>query len=228
MQSGMFISYLRVSTQMQNASGLGLEAQRNAVTGYLCGRHLSREFIEVESGAKSDRPELKNALEYARKQKATLIIAKLDRLGRNVAFVAGLLESSIEFAFADMPQANKLTLHIMSAMAQHEREMISKRTKEALAAKKARGFKLGNTVNLLEAQAIGRDVIKSNVDYYDDLVLPHIYEIAKSGIKSYHKFADILNSRGIKTRCGSKWYGASVRAIFIRAGLNGFSETVNK
>ena len=228
MQSDKFISYLRVSTQVQHASGLGLDAQRNAVSGYLRGRPLSREFIEVESGAKSDRPELKNALEYARKQKATLIIAKLDRLGRNVAFVAGLLESSIEFAFADMPQANKLTLHIMSAMAQHEREMISKRTKEALAAKKARGFKLGNTVNLTEAQEIGRGVIKCNVDAYALLVMPHINEIAKSGIKSYHKLADILNSRGIKTRCGSKWHGSSVRAIIIRAWLNGDSETFNK
>src|SRR3954466_11391511 len=152
--SGKWVAYYRVSTAKQGASGLGLEAQREAVAGYLNGGNwqLAAEFTEVESGRKNDRPELAKALAMCRRIGATLIIAKLDRLARNVAFVSNLMESGVEFVAADFPQANRLTIHILAAVAEHEREMISARTKAALAAAKARGTwvsKAGRTVSRL-------------------------------------------------------------------------------
>jgi DNA invertase Pin-like site-specific DNA recombinase len=144
-----YVAYYRVSTQQQGRSGLGLEAQRAAVLQHV-GQALEpgNEFTEVETGKGSNaldrRPVLKAALAEAKRTKATLIIAKLDRLARNVSFIAQLMESKVKFICADMPEATELTLHIMAAMAQHERQMISERTKAALAAAKARGVKLGN------------------------------------------------------------------------------------
>ncbi|MHC8315735.1 recombinase family protein [Pseudomonas sp. LB3P31] len=144
-----FVSYLRVSTQKQGASGLGLDAQRNAVEHFVDGAHgtLIAEYQEVETGKGSDalvkRPTLRAALEFCRKQGATLVIAKLDRLARNVHFVSGLMESRAKFVACDMPEANELTIHIMAAFAEHEAKRISQRTKEALAAAKARGVALG-------------------------------------------------------------------------------------
>src|SRR4051795_3500540 len=135
MASGKWVAYYRVSTQKQGASGLGLEAQREAVAGYLNGGdwQLAAEFTEVESGRKNDRPELAKALVACRRIGATLIIAKLDRLARNVAFVSNLMESGVEVTAADFPTANRLAVHILAAVAEHEREMISARTKAALA-----------------------------------------------------------------------------------------------
>jgi DNA invertase Pin-like site-specific DNA recombinase len=140
-----FVAYYRVSTDRQGRSGLGLEAQQKAVMDYLNGGawELVGEFIEVESGKKSDRPELSRAIDACRKHKARLVIAKLDRLSRNLAFVATLMESGVEFVAVDNPHANKLTIHILAAVAEHEREAISERTKAALAAAKARGKRLG-------------------------------------------------------------------------------------
>ena len=144
--SGKFVAYYRVSTDRQGKSGLGLDAQREAVTSYLNGGswQLVQEFVEVESGKRADRPQLAAALAACRKHKAKLVIAKLDRLSRNLAFVATLMESGVEFVAVDNPHANKLTIHILAAVAQHEREMISERTKAALAAARARGTQLGN------------------------------------------------------------------------------------
>src|SRR6187397_2824308 len=141
-----FVAYYRVSTDRQGKSGLGLEAQRKAILDYLNGGawQLTAEFVEVESGKHSDRPQLVAALETCRKHKAKLVIAKLDRLSRNLAFIATLMESGVEFIAVDNPHANKLTVHILAAVAQHEREMISERTKAALAAAKKRGQQLGN------------------------------------------------------------------------------------
>jgi DNA invertase Pin-like site-specific DNA recombinase len=140
-----FISYLRVSTDKQGITGLGMDAQREAVTRYVHGRgYIIGEFIEVESGRKVNRPQLQAALAECRKRRAVLLIARLDRLARNVAFIANLMNSDVEFVVVDMPQANRLTIHILAAVAEHEREMISQRTKAALAAAKARGKKLGN------------------------------------------------------------------------------------
>src|SRR3954467_1869811 len=138
-----FVAYYRVSTDRQGQSGLGLDAQRSAVAGFVGARALIAEFTEVESGKRADRPQLAAALDLCRRQRAMLVIAKLDRLARNVAFIANLMESGVEFTAVDMPSANNLTLHILAAVAEHEREMISARTKAALAAAKARGMKLG-------------------------------------------------------------------------------------
>jgi DNA invertase Pin-like site-specific DNA recombinase len=145
------VAYYRVSTQRQGRSGLGLEAQRKAVAEYLSQvsrGQLVQEFTEVETGkgkaALTKRPVLREALAYAKQHKATLIVAKLDRLARNVAFVSALMESKVPFVCADMPEANELTLHIIAAVAQYEARAISERTKAALAAAKARGVRLGN------------------------------------------------------------------------------------
>ena len=146
MARGKFIGYLRVSTQKQGQSGLGIESQRKAVEDYLNGGRLEllAEYVEIESGKRSDRTELAKALGHANATGATLVIAKLDRLSRNVAFISNLMESGVEFVAADMPMANRLTVHVLAAVAEHEREMISQRTTAALAAAKARGVKLGN------------------------------------------------------------------------------------
>src|SRR5256884_8398558 len=149
---GKFIAYFRVSTDKQGKSGLGLEAQREAVLTYLDGGRWSlvQEFVEIESGKHNERPQLAAALAACKKHKAKLVIAKLDRLSRNLAFIATLMESGVEFIAVDNPHATKLTVHILAAVAEHEREMISERTIAALQAAKARGVRLGNP-NLSEA-----------------------------------------------------------------------------
>ena len=140
------VAYYRVSTEKQGRSGLGLDAQRSAVARHIAQRGgcLASEFVEVESGRKKDRPQLAAALAAARAHRAVLVIAKLDRLARNVHFVSGLMESGVEFVAADMPTVNRLTVHILAAVAEEEARMISARTKAALAAAKARGVRLGN------------------------------------------------------------------------------------
>ena len=145
MAEGTFVSYLRVSTREQGRSGLGLEAQRAAVADFLNGGNwtLAREFVEVESGRKADRPELAKALALCRAIGARLVVAKIDRLARNVHFVSGLMESGVDFVAADMPSINRLTIHVIAAVAEEEARAISKRTKDALAAAKARGTVLG-------------------------------------------------------------------------------------
>jgi DNA invertase Pin-like site-specific DNA recombinase len=142
---GKFVAYYRVSTDKQGQSGLGLDGQRQAVMNYLNGGpwRLVAEHTEVESGKRNARPELQKALAACRRHKAKLCIAKLDRLSRNLAFIATLMDSGVEFVATDNPHANKLTIHILAAVAEHEREAISQRTKAALAAAKARGKKLG-------------------------------------------------------------------------------------
>jgi DNA invertase Pin-like site-specific DNA recombinase len=145
MSEGRFVAYLRVSTAKQGASGLGLEAQREAITAYLNGGcwQLVGEHVEVESGKRSDRPALTAALRQCKLTGARLIIARLDRLSRNVAFLANLMDSGVEFVAVDNPTASRFTLHVLAAVAEHEAAMISARTKAALAAAKARGVKLG-------------------------------------------------------------------------------------
>lgn len=219
MADGKFIAYYRVSTDKQGRSGLGLEAQREAVTRYLNGGNwqLLDEFVEVESGKRDDnRPQLAAALAACRKHKATLVIAKLDRLARNVAFIANLMDSKVEFIAVDFPTANRLTLHILAAVAEHERTMISDRTKAALAVRKAQGVKMGNRTNLAEAQAKGAAVIKRDADAFAANVLPVIKQVKASGVTTLHGIAAALNERGVKTARGGTWAAATVRNVILR------------
>ena len=213
-----FVAYYRVSTDRQGKSGLGLDAQRKSVMDYLNGGawELVADFVEVESGKHSDRPKLAAALESCRKEKAKLVIAKLDRLSRNLAFIATLMESGVEFIAVDNPHANKLTVHILAAVAQHEREMISERTKAALQAAKARGKKLGNP-RLAEAAKRGVAGLKAAANQFAANVLPVIREIQASGASSANAIAVKLNERGVKTARGGKWAHVQVGAVLSRA-----------
>lgn len=220
MADGKFIAYYRVSTERQGVSGLGLEAQKKSVIDFLNGGNweLLAEFTEVESGKRHEnRPELAAALSACKRHKATLVIAKLDRLARNVAFIANVLEAGVDVAVVDMPNANTLTLQIMAAVAEHERKMISDRTKAALAAKKARGEPLGNRVNLAEAQAKGSMATKRAAEAFAANILPIIEQIRRSGVDSYNGIAIALNARGIKTARGGLWAAATVRNVMLRA-----------
>jgi DNA invertase Pin-like site-specific DNA recombinase len=211
---GKFVAYFRVSTDRQGKSGLGLEAQRKAVLDYLNGGSwdLVQEFVEVESGKHSDRPQLTAALAACKKYKAKLVIAKLDRLSRNLAFIATLMESGVEFVAVDNPTANKLTIHILAAVAQHEREMISERTKAALAAAKARGQRLGNP-RVADAAKLGRKAAKANARRFAAKVLPIIEEIERAGTTSHNAIAAKLNERNVRTARGGKWTHVQVGAV---------------
>jgi DNA invertase Pin-like site-specific DNA recombinase len=211
---GKFVAYFRVSTDRQGKSGLGLEAQRQAVLDYLNGGswELVQEFVEVESGKHSERPQLEAALAACKKHRARLVIAKLDRLSRNLAFIAALMESGVEFTAVDNPHANKLTIHILAAVAQHEREMISERTKAALAAAKARGQRLGNP-RLSEAAKLGRKAALANARRFAANILPIIEEIERSGITSHNAIATKLNERNVRTARGGKWTHVQVGAV---------------
>jgi DNA invertase Pin-like site-specific DNA recombinase len=223
MASGKFVAYYRVSTARQGQSGLGLEAQRTAVEDFLDGGNwqLVAEVVEVESGKRSDRPKLQEALRLCRLHNATLIIAKLDRLARNVAFISNLMESGVEFTAVDFPQANRLTVHILAAVAEHERDMIATRTKAALAAAKARGRKLGGdrgNFGLIRdcghpASVTVRSA-KANKRATD--LTPIIRELQSSGA-SLHAVAAELTNRGIETpRNSGAWRAAQVKRVLDR------------
>jgi DNA invertase Pin-like site-specific DNA recombinase len=218
--SGKWVAYYRVSTQKQGASGLGLDAQRSAVTDYLDGGNwqLAAEFVEIESGRKNDRPELAKALATCRCIGATLIIAKLDRLARNVAFVSNLMEAGVEFVAVDFPTANRLTIHILAAVAEHEREMTSTRTKAALVAAKARGTKLGNPAGLSAAArakgtAVGVERRKAKVAERAADLRPIVEEIKANGRISLRAIAAELDARGIPAPRGGKWSPPAVMRL---------------
>jgi len=220
------ISYLRVSTARQGASGLGLEAQRAAVQGFAAsgGHVIVAEYVEVESGRKADRPQLVAALASCRLHRATLVIAKLDRLSRNVAFIANLMEGGVEFLACDMPHANRLTLHLLAAIAEHEREMISQRTKAALAAAKARGVKLGNprgsealrphSVSAAMASAVAR---QARAAAGRAAVAPLLAELRASGLSEAGAIARELNRRGVPSPSGGVWYPQVIRRMEVAA-----------
>ena len=217
MEAPKFIAYYRVSTDRQGRSGLGLEAQQQAVCDFLAGRgELTESFTEIESGRKNDRPELAAALDACRYHKATLVIAKLDRLARNVYFISGLMESGVEFVAVDMPEANRLTIHILAAVAEHEREMISQRTKAALYAAKARGTNLGSP-DPKKGAAIRSQVLRDKADRFAVRVLPVIQGLQAQGITSHKGLARALNARGIKTANNRQWYSTTVKNLLQRA-----------
>ena len=211
------IAYFRVSTREQGKSGLGLDAQRKSVTDYLNGGswELVAEFVEVESGKHTDRPQLAAALEACRKHKAKLVIAKLDRLSRNLAFIATLMEAGTEFVAVDNPHANEFYIHILAAFAQQERKMISERTKAALQAARARGTKLGNP-KIADAARRGVEAIKDTANQFAANVLPVIRDIQSAGATSANAIAAKLNERGVKTARGGKWSHTQVRNALAR------------
>jgi len=218
------VAYFRVSTEKQGRSGLGLEAQQAAVFQYCGGRgcEVVGQFVEVESGKNDNRPELAKALHLAKVTGATLVVAKLDRLSRNVAFLAALQESGASFVAADMPEANELTIHIMAAVAQAERKAISRRTKEALAAAKARGVRLGNPngaaalISAGKGNAASVAAIKTGADRFAADLAPIMSDIQAAGHTSLRTIAAELNKRGIVTRRGGMWYAATVRDLLVR------------
>jgi DNA invertase Pin-like site-specific DNA recombinase len=211
MADGKFVAYYRVSTQRQGQSGLGLEAQQKAVADYLNGGSwtLVAEFTEIESGRRKNRPQLAAALEAARQQKATLVIAKLDRLARNVAFVANLMDSKVEFVAVDFPQANRLTLHILAAVAEHEAKVTGERTKAALQAAKARGTVLGTNGKALarryRSEALGRAVGLADTVRALQATHPTVRALAVA-----------LNERGVPTPNGGQWHASSVHRLLRR------------
>jgi DNA invertase Pin-like site-specific DNA recombinase len=211
-----FVAYYRVSTERQGRSGLGLEAQQNAVRSFLKdgARELLAEYTEVESGRLKGRPQLQAAIAHCRKSKARLVIAKLDRLARNAAFLLTLRDSGVDFIAADMPNADRLTVGILALMAEHERDMISRRTKEALAAARARGVKLGNPT-LSQCRALGIEQNKRAARAFATRVQPVIAEIIKQGFKSRRSIAEELNRRVIPTARGGRW-GAQTVANVLR------------
>ena len=213
-----YVAYYRVSTDEQERSGLGLDAQRKAVIDFINGgaANLIAEFTETESGKRNDRPELAEAIKLCRKERAVLIIAKLDRLARNVAFISNLMESGVDFQAVDMPDANRLTVHILAAVAEHEREMISQRTKAALQAAKARGVKLGSP-DPGKGSAIGVAANKGKADRFAANVVPIIREIEASGVTSNLGIAKALNARGIPTARGGQWYDSTVKNVLNRS-----------
>jgi DNA invertase Pin-like site-specific DNA recombinase len=203
-----YVSYIRVSTTEQGESGLGLEAQQCAVSEYLVrgSGELVGEFVGVESGSRNDRARLTAAIELCKRYKATLLIAKLDRRARNVAFISTLMESGLDFIAVANPQANKLMLHMLAAFAEHERDQIRERTKAALAAAKARGVVLGR---------YGREVLsKQNhakaIEWARELA-PVVIELRRSRL-TVVQITEALNERGIGTVRGKRWHPATVHS----------------
>lgn len=224
MATGKYISYLRVSTKRQGTSGLGLEAQRKAVADFLNGGHweLVAEYVEVESGKDNSRPELAKALAACRLHGATLVVAKIDRLARNAAFLLNLQAAGVDFIAADMPEANRLTVGILAVVAEDEARRISERTRGALAAAKARGVKLGNPQNLSDtARAKGSklaaQVRRDRAAQRAADLAPILEEIQASGAGSLRSIAAELNKRGIPTARGSRWSAPQVSRLLARA-----------
>jgi DNA invertase Pin-like site-specific DNA recombinase len=209
------VGYVRVSTQRQGKSGLGLEAQLAAINSYAAqhGAELVAVYEEVESGRVSDRPQLAKALAHARKAKAALVVAKLDRLARSVSFVSQIMDSGAEFVAVDNPFATRLTLHILAAVAEHEAAMISARTKAALAAAKARGVRLGSPVGI-DTSGTARAARSTKARNKAQNLVAIIRDIERSGIATLAGVAKALEARGVKTPSGNmNWQPTQVARI---------------
>jgi DNA invertase Pin-like site-specific DNA recombinase len=222
MAQGKFVAYYRVSTAKQGRSGLGLEAQRKAVHDYLNGGHweLVAEFTEIESGKLDSRPELANAISLCELTGATLVIAKLDRLSRNLTFLSALQDSGARFVAADMPEANETMVQFMAVMAQAERKAISRRTKEALAAAKARGVKLGgsrgNLEDLKKGPSVSVAVRQAASEARAAKVRRHIEAARADGAISLRQIAAALDAKGITTARGGAWSAVQVQRVLAR------------
>lgn len=217
------VTYLRVSTQQQGKSGLGIEAQREAVARFIAAEVCEPlgEYVEIETGKGADalerRPRLAAALAHARKAKASVLVAKLDRLSRDVHFISGLMAYRVPFIVAELgADADPFMLHVYAALAQKERDLIAERTRLALAQKKAQGAMLGNRTNLPEARAKAAETNRRAADAFAANVLPIIREIEASGATDYRAIAAALNARGIRTARGGQWHATTVRNLMLR------------
>src|ERR1700731_359549 len=223
MASTGVITYIRVSTAQQGRSGLGIEAQRQALRQFATaeGLELVREFVEVETGKGADaldrRPQLKAALAAAKKLKCHVAVAKLDRLSRDVHFISGLMAHKVPFLVAELgPDVDPFVLHLFAALAEKERALISTRTRQALAAAKARGVTLGNP-KLSVARKSALEAVTTEADRVTAKVRPIIREAQKAGAATLREIASALNARGVATARGGQWYAKSVANILERA-----------
>jgi DNA invertase Pin-like site-specific DNA recombinase len=217
------VAYVRVSTQTQGKSGLGIEAQRDAIARFAEaeGLELLNEYVEVETGKGCDaidrRPQLAAALRQARKAKAAVVVAKLDRLSRDVHFISGLMAHKVPFIVAELgADCDPFMLHIYAALAEKERALISQRTTVALAQAKQRGTVLGNRTNLGEAQKKGNDIQRAQADAFAASVMPVIRQLQAQGITTVRDIAAALNERGVRTARGGDWHHATVHALMHR------------
>lgn len=211
-----YVSYLRVSTQRQGISGLGIEAQRTVVEEYVrqSGGKLLHEFVEVETGSRKARPILMESISLCRRTKATLLIAKLDRLARNVAFVSSLMDSGVEFVAADAPYANRLMIHILAAFAEHERTMISQRTKAALAVARQRGVQLGANGSRLA------EINRANATLFAETLRQNVDYARENGASTLLRIASALNKAGLSTRQGRPWTACTTSRLLKRLANN--------
>jgi len=221
---GQTVAYYRVSTQRQGRSGLGIDAQRTAVERFAEAEGITilSEYVEVESGKGSDaldrRPQLATALSAARTAKCPVLVAKLDRLSRDVAFIAGLMAQRVPFIVAELgADADPFMLHLYAALAEKERRLIGERTRSALAGRKAQGAKLGNRRNPIQAAALGREAQVSEADRFAANILPVICAVQGAGAISLVAITDALNARGIRSARGGRWHVSAVQNVLARA-----------
>jgi DNA invertase Pin-like site-specific DNA recombinase len=225
-KTNRFVAYLRVSTQEQGNSRLGLEAQERALAEYVAGVGglILSTFTEVESGKKKDRPQLRKALAAARKSKATLLVAKLDRLARNVAFVSSLLEANVDFRAADFPEANRFMIQILSAVAEYEAKLVSDRTKVGLESRRLRmvkldpAFKLGNMKNLRPGCSPAPELNKARAQSEAERLRPVIEQLRREGLTTLRPICNALNDRGYVTGRQMAFYPATVGRLLKRLG----------
>ena len=220
------VAYLRVSTERQHRSGLGIEAQRTHITGFAAaqGLTIAQEYVEYETGKGADaldrRPQLAAALNAARTAKCCVIVSKLDRLSRDVAFVSGLMAQRVPFIVAELGRdADPFMLHLYAALAEKERRLISERTKAALAAKKASGVRLGNPSNIKAAGALGRRAQTDGAEAFATDLAPIVRGIRDTGATTLRAVAAALNQRGIRSARGGRWHPSSVANLLGHARL---------
>jgi DNA invertase Pin-like site-specific DNA recombinase len=218
-----YVAYYRVSTRRQGESGLGLEAQKSAVNNFVKGKGLLiDEFIEIESGRKSQRPELLKALDVCKRNNYTLIISKLDRLSRSLTFISSLMDSCVKFVACDFPEANHLTLSILASLAQYEAIAISTRTKESLRVLKEKGIKLGTPSNLTpEARLKGlKQRINNSLNHPANRQARELINLYRQNGLTFKRIAAKLNEAGYRTRRGCLFFPETVRLLFGKCNLS--------